>query len=202
MKFFWEAFVTLFVIIDPPGIVPVFLGLTRGRSARTRRKLAWQAAVVAFGVIVGFALFGRAILAYTGVGLPALEGAGGLLLLLVSLQLLTGQSEEPTSTQRAKANVAFVPLGTPLLAGPGAIVATMLYVQRVNGALQGARAGARHRGRRGECLARDALRRGDPAGAHRQRRGAADPDRRPAAFRDRDPAGGRVRDRLRRPGAY
>lgn len=135
MTFFWEAFVTLFVIIDPPGIVPVFLGLTRGRSARTRRRLAWQAAVVAFGVIVGFALFGRAILSYTQVGLPALEGAGGLLLLLVSLQLLTGRTEEPTSTQRAKANVAFVPLGTPLLAGPGAIVATMLYVQRVHGPL-------------------------------------------------------------------
>jgi multiple antibiotic resistance protein len=137
VKFFWEAFVTLFVIIDPPGIVPVFLGLTRGRSARTRHKLALQAAVVAFGVIVAFALFGRAILTYTQVGLPALEGAGGLLLLLVALELLTGRSEEPTSTQRAKANVAFVPLGTPLLAGPGAIVATMLYVQRVNGPLQG-----------------------------------------------------------------
>ena len=135
MTFFWEAFVTLFVIIDPPGIVPVFLGLTRGRSARTRRKLAWQAAVVAFGVIVAFALFGRAILNYTQVGLPALEGAGGLLLLLVSLQLLTGQTQEPTSAERAKANVAFVPLGTPLLAGPGAIVATMLYVQRVHSAL-------------------------------------------------------------------
>ena len=133
MKFFWEAFVTLFVISDPPGIVPVFLGLTRGRSARARRKLAWQAAVVAFGVIVAFALFGRAILTYTGVQLPALEGAGGLLLLLVSLQLLTGQTEEPTSAERAKANVAFVPLGTPLLAGPGAIVATMLYVQRIHG---------------------------------------------------------------------
>jgi multiple antibiotic resistance protein len=137
VKFFWEAFVTLFVIIDPPGIVPVFLGLTRGRSARTRHKLALQAAVVAFGVIVAFALFGRAILTYTQVGLPALEGAGGLLLLLVALELLTGRTEEPTSTQRAKANVAFVPLGTPLLAGPGAIVATMLYVQRVNGPLQG-----------------------------------------------------------------
>jgi len=135
VKFFWEAFVTLFVIIDPPGIVPVFLGLTRGRSVRTRHRLAWQAAVVAFGVIVAFALFGRSILAYTGVGLPALEGAGGLLLLLVSLQLLTGQAEEPTSTQRAKANVAFVPLGTPLLAGPGAIVATMLFVQRVHNPL-------------------------------------------------------------------
>jgi multiple antibiotic resistance protein len=135
MTFFLEAFVTLFVIIDPPGIVPVFLGLTRGRSVRTRRKLAWQAAVVAFAVIVAFALFGRAILNYTQVGLPALEGAGGLLLLLVSLELLTGKSEEPTSTQRARANVAFVPLGTPLLAGPGAIVATMLYVQRVHSVL-------------------------------------------------------------------
>ena len=135
MTFFWEAFVTLFVIIDPPGIVPVFLGLTRGRSVRTRRRLAWQAAVVAFGVIVAFALFGRAILNYTQVGLPALEGAGGLLLLLVSLQLLTGQTEEPTSMERAKANVAFVPLGTPLLAGPGGIVATMLYVQRVHSVL-------------------------------------------------------------------
>lgn len=137
MTFFWEAFVTLFVIIDPPGTVPVFLGLTRGRSARTRRRLAWQAAVVAFAVIVAFALFGRLILTYTQVGLPALEGAGGLLLLLVSLQLLTGRSEEPTSAQRAKANVAFVPLGTPLLAGPGAIVATMLYVQRVHSFLNG-----------------------------------------------------------------
>jgi multiple antibiotic resistance protein len=135
MTFFWEAFVTLFVIIDPPGIVPVFLGLTRGRPTRTRRMLAWQAAVVAFAVIVAFALFGRAILTYTQVGLPALEGAGGLLLLLVSLQLLTGQTEEPTSAERARANVAFVPLGTPLLAGPGAIVATMLYVQRIHGFL-------------------------------------------------------------------
>jgi multiple antibiotic resistance protein len=135
VKFFWEAFVTLFVIIDPPGIVPVFLGLTRGRSSKVKRRLAWQAAVVAFVVIVAFALFGRAILTYTGVELPALQGAGGLLLLLVSLQLLTGQSEEPTSADRAKANVAFVPLGTPLLAGPGGIVATMLYVQRIHGAI-------------------------------------------------------------------
>lgn len=137
MKFFWEAFVTLFVIIDPPGIVPVFLGLTRGRSPKTKRRLAWQAAVVAFAVIVAFALFGRAILTYTGVELPALQGAGGLLLLLVALQLLTGRSEEPTSAERAKANVAFVPLGTPLLAGPGGIVATMLYVQRIHGVIDG-----------------------------------------------------------------
>ena len=133
MKFFWEVFVTLFVIIDPAGTVPVFLGLTRGRSRRDRNQLAWQATIVAFSVIVAFALFGRTILDYLGVALPALEGAGGLLLLLVALELLTGKAGEPSEAELERANVAFVPLGTPLLAGPGAIVATMLYVQRIHG---------------------------------------------------------------------
>ena len=119
MKFFWEVFVTLFVVIDPPGTVPIFLGLTSGRTTKERNRLAWQAALVAFGVIVVFALFGQLILAYLGVQLAALEGAGGLLLLLVALQLLTGTAQEPTEAERQMANVAFVPLGTPLLAGPG-----------------------------------------------------------------------------------
>jgi multiple antibiotic resistance protein len=134
LRFFWEVFVTLLVITDPPGVVPPFLGLTKGLPARVRNRLAWQAAVVAFGVIVAFAIFGQSILAYLGVELPALQGAGGLLLLLVALQLLTGAMTEPTEAERLKANVAFVPLGTPLLAGPGAIVATMLFVRRANGA--------------------------------------------------------------------
>ncbi len=120
VKFFWEVFVTLLVITDPPGIVPVFIAMTA----------AWQAAVVALGVIVVFAVFGRQILAYLGVQLPSLQAAGGLLLLLVALELLTGKAD-PAELERAKANVAFVPLGTPLLAGPGAIVATMLFVQRI-----------------------------------------------------------------------
>jgi multiple antibiotic resistance protein len=132
VKFFWEVFVTLLVITDPPGTVPVFLGLTRGLTARDRSRLAWQAAVVAFGVIVAFALFGQSVLSYLGVQLPALQGAGGLLMLLVSLQLLTGKAAEPTEQEMATVNVAFVPLGTPLLAGPGAIVATMLFVQRTH----------------------------------------------------------------------
>jgi len=137
VKFFLDVFVTLFVIIDPAGTVPVFLSLTRGRSDHDRKRLAWQATIVAFGVIVVFALFGRTILDYLGVGLPALEGAGGLLLLLVALQLLTGKAAEPTAAELERANVAFVPLGTPLLAGPGAIVATMLFVQRVHGPADG-----------------------------------------------------------------
>ncbi|HEX9553838.1 MAG TPA: MarC family protein [Streptosporangiaceae bacterium] len=130
VKFFWEVFVTLLVITDPPGIVPVFIAMTADHSATQRKRLAWQAAVVALGVIVVFAVFGRQILAYLGVQLPSLQAAGGLLLLLVALELLTGKAD-PAELERARANVAFVPLGTPLLAGPGAIVATMLFVQRI-----------------------------------------------------------------------
>jgi multiple antibiotic resistance protein len=137
MKFFLQVFVTLLVIIDPAGSVPVFLGLTRGRSPRDRNRLAWQATVVAFSVIVVFALFGREILDYLGVGFAALEGAGGLLLLLVALELLTGKATDPTEAEIERTNVAFVPLGTPLLAGPGAIVATMLFVQRIHGIADG-----------------------------------------------------------------
>jgi MarC family membrane protein len=131
VKFFWEVFVTLLVITDPPGIVPVFIAMTADRPPAQRHTLAWQAAVVALGVIVAFAVFGRSILSYLGVELPSLQAAGGLLLLLVALELLTGRSAEPTELERARANVAFVPLGTPPLAGPGAIVATMLFVQRI-----------------------------------------------------------------------
>ena len=136
IKFFWEVFVTLLVITDPPGVVPVFLGLTAGREPRDRHRLAWQAAVVALGVIVAFALFGQSVLAYLGVELPALQAAGGLLLLLVALQLLTGETADPAQAPRTRASVAFVPLGTPLLAGPGAIVATMLFVQRAQTPVQ------------------------------------------------------------------
>ncbi len=126
-----EVFVTLFVIMDPVGTVPIFLSLTGGRSAATARRAAWQAVAVSFLVISLFAFFGQQILDYLHISLPALQGAGGLLLLLVALELLTDNEQEPTAT--AGANVALVPLGTPLLAGPGAIVAVMLFVRQVDG---------------------------------------------------------------------
>jgi len=125
-----EVFVTLFVIMDPPGTIPIFLSLTGGRSSRERRRVAWQAALVSFFVIVLFALFGQQILSYLGITLPALQCAGGLLLLLVALELLTGRADDPAPS--GEVNVALVPLGTPLLAGPGAIVATMVFVRGVD----------------------------------------------------------------------
>jgi len=128
-----EVVVTLFVIMDPPGTVPVFISLTAGQSRAVRKKAAWQAVLVAFGVIVVFAAFGQQILHNLGITLPALQCAGGLLLLLIALQLLTDTAEDPVQTKNV--NIAFVPLGTPLLAGPGAIVATMVFVQRAHGSV-------------------------------------------------------------------
>ncbi|KGM14018.1 antibiotic resistance protein MarC [Cellulomonas bogoriensis 69B4 = DSM 16987] len=127
-----EVVITLFVIMDPPGTVPIFLGLTGAMTGKQRNRAARQAILVAFGVIVGFALFGQQLLAYMHISLPALQASGGLLLLLVAMELLTGKMEEPEPSGTKGVNVAMVPLGTPLLAGPGAIVATMVFVQRAD----------------------------------------------------------------------
>lgn len=127
---FMSTFITLVVIMDPPGAVPIFLALTSRMGREMRNAAALRASAVALFVIAVFALFGQRILDYLHVSIAALQGAGGLLLLMVALQLLTG--EESETQMSAGANVAMVPLGTPLLAGPGAIVAMMLAVQRAD----------------------------------------------------------------------
>ncbi|WBB65136.1 MarC family protein [Micromonospora sp. WMMD812] len=132
LKLFGEVFVTLLVITDPPGMLPIFVALTGPLPARDRNRAAWQAVALALGVIVIFAVAGQTLLEYLHVDLPALQAAGGLLLVLVALELLTGKGDEPSGPSTS--NVALVPLGTPLLAGPGAIVATMLFVQQAEGA--------------------------------------------------------------------
>src|SRR6266702_6251845 len=122
-----EATITLFVIMDPPGTIPVFLSLVGRKSRASRIRAARQGVLVSLAVITLFAVAGEAILDYLGIGIPALQGAGGLLLLLVALDLLTGRAEDPRQVEDV--NVALVPLGTPLLAGPGAIVATIVFVR-------------------------------------------------------------------------
>ena len=130
VQLFISVFVTLFVIMDPPGTVPLFLALTGSMTRAQRKRAARQAILVAFGVIVGFALFGQSLLNYLHVSVQALQAAGGLLLLLVAMELLTGKMDSNEGMEGTQGNVALVPLGTPLLAGPGAIVATMVFVQQ------------------------------------------------------------------------
>ncbi|MYR06120.1 NAAT family transporter [Gordonia sp. SID5947] len=125
--------ITLVVIMDPPGQIPLFLSLVGHRSPEYRKRAAWQAPLVSLFVISVFAIGGKAILNYVHIGIPALQGAGGLLLLLVALQLLTGLGNAGKPQASDDVNVALVPLGTPLLAGPGAIAAVIVEVGNVAG---------------------------------------------------------------------
>jgi len=129
LTFGLQAFVTLLVILDPPGAAPLFMTLVGNKTRREQVRMAWLAALTSLLIISIFALFGQAIVDYLEISIPALQGAGGLLLLLVSLELLKGN--EDSGAKNGERNVALVPLGTPLLAGPGAIVTIMLFASRV-----------------------------------------------------------------------
>jgi multiple antibiotic resistance protein len=133
LNLFAQAFVTILVVMDPVGNVPIFLTLTRDQRAARPQRAALQASAVAASVVYVFALFGQEILRLLGISVAALEVAGGLILVLAALELLEAPLTA-TGRPRSAANVAFVPLGTPLLAGPGAIAATMVYVRRAHGA--------------------------------------------------------------------
>jgi multiple antibiotic resistance protein len=135
-RFVGEVLVTLMVIMDPPGAVPVFLAVTHGLDEDERRRAAFLAVVTAFSVILLFAIGGKQVLNYLHVTVPALQTAGGLLLLLVALQLLQGGDVIPKGEIDGlrRTSIGMVPLGTPLLAGPGAIVATIVFVERADGA--------------------------------------------------------------------
>ena len=119
---FGETFVTLLVITDPIGNAPIFLTVTRRLGPRERQRAAIQAVVAAGALIVGFAIFGELLLRYLHVSISSLSIAGGLLLLLVALEMLRGVDFPTGETE----DVALVPLATPLVAGPGAIATAMV----------------------------------------------------------------------------
>ena len=114
---FATTFMTLLVIQDPLGAIPIFLSLTSRQTPTERAASARQATIVSFAVIVLFAVFGRYILKFLGISVPSLQVAGGLLLLLVALELLTDRADESPDPDAVTTNAALVPLGTPLLAG-------------------------------------------------------------------------------------
>lgn len=126
-----ETFVTLTVIMDPVGIAPVFIAMTRELSPRARQRAAVRATVAAGALVIGFALFGGLVLEYLNVSVNSLSIAGGLLLLLVALEMLRGQDyPEPDDGGQ---DVALVPLATPLVAGPGAIATVIVLTRHYHG---------------------------------------------------------------------
>ncbi len=128
--FLITAFATLFVVIDPPGLVPLFIALTRGMSADRRRAMARRACLIAGGILLAFGLFGEVILGFIGISMPAFRIAGGILLFLTALDMLFERRTQRREGQQAEPDhdPSVFPLATPLIAGPGAIATMILLV--------------------------------------------------------------------------
>ncbi len=121
-----KTFVAVFVLADAVGNIPILLVLTKGMEPQKRNKVIDKAIVVAIGVLLLFALAGQFILNYLDVSFGSLRVAGGLLLLLISLKMLQGESDTPIIDHDR--DVAITPLALPLLAGPGTLTTVMLLI--------------------------------------------------------------------------
>jgi multiple antibiotic resistance protein len=139
LEFLISALVTLVVVVDPIGLVPSYLAVTHGLPKRARRSVALRAALIAAGILIGSALVGDLLLRTLSIGLPAFRIAGGLLLFSIASEMVFGVRIERQARQAEEAieehvrNIAAFPLAIPLMAGPGAITATILLAGRSNG---------------------------------------------------------------------
>jgi multiple antibiotic resistance protein len=140
-EFFISALVTLLVVVDPVGLAPTFLAITDGLPARSRRAVAIRASLIAGSILAGSAFIGDWLLTKLGISLPAFRIAGGLLLFSIASEMVFGVRIERQSRAAEQAleervrNIAAFPLGIPLMAGPGAITATMLLAGQADGRL-------------------------------------------------------------------
>jgi multiple antibiotic resistance protein len=134
-----SALVTLIVVVDPVGLVPTFLAVTQGLPQQARQRIAVRACIIAAAILAGTALVGDWLLHQLGITLPAFRIAGGLLLFAVASEMVFGVRIERQSKQAEDAleehvrNVAAFPLAIPLMAGPGAIAATLLLAGQARG---------------------------------------------------------------------
>lgn len=131
------AFTTFFITIGPVDVAFMFAVLTAGVSARQRRMMALRGTLIATLILLPFALLGEVALSWLGISLPALRTAGGILLLLIGIDMVFARSsggvsttEEEAREARARADISVFPLATPLLAGPGAMGAAILMMSR------------------------------------------------------------------------
>ena len=137
-SFLISALVTLIVVVDPIGLVPTFIAITHGLPARSRMSVAWRACLIAVIVLAGSALIGDWLLRTLAISLPAFRIAGGLLLFSIASEMVFGvrtgrQSREAEEAVEERVrNIAAFPLAVPLMAGPGAITATVLLAGRAD----------------------------------------------------------------------
>jgi multiple antibiotic resistance protein len=130
IAFATRSFLTLFVVVDPVGIVPAFLALAGGRADAEQRRLASKAVAVAAGLLLVFALFGARLLQHLGISLDAFRVAGGILLFLTAVEMVLAQRERETEEEEAEAlstrDIAVFPLAIPFIAGPGSLASVMI----------------------------------------------------------------------------
>ncbi len=135
------AFTTLFVIIDPPGLAPLFVALTQGMSARQRRSILIRAVLISFGLMLAFLFIGEALLGFIGISMPAFRIAGGILLFLTALEMLFQKRQERRQGNADEAaaehhdDPSVFPLAMPLIVGPGAITTIILLAGQAETAL-------------------------------------------------------------------
>lgn len=128
------AFVALFVVIDPVGLAPLFVALTKGQTEAERRAIGLRAALIAIGLLTLFGAFGEAVLGFVGISMPAFRIAGGILLFLTALDMLFERRTQRRKGQASAANDPSVfPLATPLMAGPGAMATMILLTGEAQG---------------------------------------------------------------------
>jgi multiple antibiotic resistance protein len=146
-ELFLSAFVTLFVVIDPPGCAPIYAGLVSGASQRQATAMAARASVIAALILVGFALLGEQLLGALHIGLDAFRIAGGIMLFLIALDMVfekrTERREQRAEKVRAAneatpevEDVSVFPMAMPMIAGPGSIATVMLLMSRAEGTAQ------------------------------------------------------------------
>ena len=139
LDFLVSALVTLFVVVDPVGLTPAFIGLTTGLPRSSRRQVALRACLIAFAILAGSALIGDWLLRMMSISLPAFRIAGGLLLFSIASEMVFGLRVTRQAEAADKAleehvrNIAAFPLAIPLMAGPGAITASVLLAGRAGG---------------------------------------------------------------------
>jgi multiple antibiotic resistance protein len=138
-ELFISAFATFFVVIDPPGCAPIFAGLTAGMSGPHRRAMAIRAVGVAAVILVGFALFGEALLGALGISLESFRIAGGIMLFLIALEMVFEKRTERREDRAEKikgtpdTDISIFPMAMPMIAGPGSIASVMLLMSQNDG---------------------------------------------------------------------